>query len=386
MGGSIENRGKGKWRISVNLGLGSDGKYIRKRKTVTAKNKTEAGKLLSAFETEINEGEYIEPTKMKFGAFVDEWRTKYASEKLAPKTLEMYNYLLDGHILPVFKNKRIDSFLPMHITNYLHGLKQTRHDGKKGGLSTSTIQKHYNVLSSIFKFAEKNLLIKHNPVENAEKPIVRYKKLDVYTTDEMIQIYRLLNDAPLHRSLITKLALDTGMRRGEILALQWDNVNFDDNTIYICHSLSYTREDGYRVKSTKTDETRTVAVADYLMQDLKAYHHTKKKERLQAAELWRGGRYFFLFSSWDGKPLSPDGTSQWWDRFIERTGFKRITFHCLRHSAATHLINQGVHAKIISERLGHKSIKITMNTYGHYIKEADEKAANINNDIFGNIK
>jgi len=392
MSGSIENRGKGSWRLTVSLGVGAEGKYIRKRKTVKAKNKTAAKDLLAEFKTELRSGEYIDPTKIKFGQFVDEWRTKYAEHNLSSKTLEMYNYLLNGHILPAFKNKRLDSFLPMTITDYLQGLAKVRHDGKEGGLSTSTTQKHYNVLSSIFKFAKKNHLIKNDPVENAEKPIVRYKKSDVYTTDEIIQLYELLKHEPIERSLIIKLALDTGMRRGEILALTWDKVDFDDKTIHVQHSLSYTRKKGYEVKGTKTEYRRFVSVAGYLMKELKDYHHIKKKQKFQADELWDGGDNFFVFCGWDkkagtfGKPFSPDGTSQWWDRFLNRTGFKRITFHDLRHSSATHLINQGVHPKVIAERLGHKDIKITMNTYGHYIKEADEKAANINDDIFGNIK
>ncbi|NWO14665.1 site-specific integrase [Virgibacillus sp.] len=393
MAGSVENRGKGKWRLTVYLGQGIDGKYIRKRKTVAAKNKTEARKLLTAFENEINSGEYIEPTKIKFSAFVEDWRNLYANKHFAAKTLETYNYILDSHILPTFGHKKLESIQPIHITKYLNDLETARKDKKEGKLSTATIYKHYAILRSIFNYATNHLrILKKNPVTLVPKPKVESKKYEVYTDEEVDKLFALLDNELIHYALMVKIAILGGLRRGEILGLLWENVNFEKNTIQVQYSLNYTKQKGYELKPPKNGEERTITLPSFLMDELKEYNHLRKKDQLQAFELWNGKYYNFVFSTQEikegkivefGKPFYPGSVSRWWTRFLNRTKFKAIRFHDLRHTAATLLINEGLHAKHISSRLGHADIQITMNTYGHYLQEADQNAANILEQKYG---
>ncbi|WP_100012319.1 tyrosine-type recombinase/integrase [Lentibacillus sediminis] len=397
MAGSVEKRGKTSWRLEIQLGEKNEkDNYKRLRKTVQAKNKTEAKKLLTAWENEVLSGEYIEPSRMTFGSFVEEWRTKFAEGKYSNNTLVLYNTLLDDHILPVFINKRLDSILPMHITDYLKNLETTRLDGKEGGSSTSTIQKHYNVLMSIFKFAKKNYLIKNNPVENAEKPIVRYAEGEVYNSSEFKEIHRLLNKEQNRQLvLMVKLALNTGMRKGEILALQWNDVDFATNTIRIRHSLSYTKKNGYILDGTKNKQARKVGPPAKLMAELKQHILQKMQDKLAAAELWDETFGDLVFSTHGkndknkyilfGKPFHPNVPYRWWKRFLNRVNKEReknnkdklkiISFHDLRHTAATDLINKGIEPYSISARLGHSSTKVTTNIYLHYLEEADQKIA-----------
>jgi len=179
-------------------------------------------------------------------------------------------------------------------------------------------------------------------------------------------------------ALMIKLALLTGMRKGEILALQWDNVDFATNTIHIQHSLSYTKEYGYHLKEPKTKGSiRKVAPPRKFMDELKKHIYTKKTERMEAVELWEGGKCYFVFSSDLGKPFHLDSPNRWWSRFLKRTGFKKIRFHDLRHTAATNLLNKNANIHSISKRLGHSNIKTTMNIYGHYLEEADQKIADM---------
>lgn len=384
MAGSIEKRGKDKWRLVYSMGFDQDGKRIRKTRTVTAKNKTEARKLLAEFVTEIEVGEYIDPSKMKFKDFVKEWKEKYGNKHLSVSTLETYEYILDGYILPKFGNMRIDEIKPIHIIDYLSGLEKdgARLDGKKGGLSSSSIHYHYRILRDILGRATEWKLIKSNPVESVKRPKVTYKEADIYTEEEAIELFEKLQGEVIHARILITLALTTGMRKGELLALQWQDIDLENGMITVKHSLQYTKVKGYRLVTPKNNAVRIISLTPELIGELKSYKHQKNKERLQAAELWEGGEYNFVFSTTFGKPFYPSVPNTWFRRFAERAVIRYISPHKLRHTSATLLINQGVHAKVISERLGHADIKTTMNTYGHYIKKADEEAANKFSSLF----
>jgi len=220
-----------------------------------------------------------------------------------------------------------------------------------------------------------------------DKPSVTYKPGEVYNSDELKQLYTLLKDEENKQmALIIKMALKTGMRKGELLALQWDNVDFAANTIHVCHSLSYTKENGYKLKDPKTKgSNRKIAPPKKLMDELKRHKLQKSTERMEAAELWEGGKHFFVFSTDLGKPFYPSVPNRWWTRFITRINkaliandkpqFKKIRFHDLRHTAATDLINRQHNVYSISKRLGHASFTTTTNIYGHYLEEADQKIA-----------
>lgn len=385
MSGSIQDRKNGSYLLTYSMGFNSKGRRVRKTRTVKAKNMTEAKKKLAAFVTEIEGGNYIDPTNMTFGAFANEWLEKSAKRNLSPTTVAGYVHTLDKHILPHFSTMRMDSIKSIHITDYLIGLESNRLDGEKGGLSPATIKKHHDLLSNVFKFAIKNESIKINPVTNSEKPKLKKIETEVYTTDEVRHLFDLLDDEePLH-NLMIRLAVETGMRRGEILGLQWSDIDFETSKIRISRSLSYTKDSGYTLGTTKNKKERTVIGSRGIMERLASYHRQHRLNKLQVAELWQGGSYFYVFSDMFGKPLHPDTPSRWWRRFLARTGFKEIRFHDLRHTAATLLINQGVHAKIISERLGHSTISVTMDIYGHYLEEANQHAADIFDNLFKNV-
>lgn len=381
--GNVENRGKGSWRLTVSLGLGDDGNYIKKRKTVKAKNKTQARLLLNEFIMELEAGEYIDPSKMRFSDFIIEWKNKYATEHLATITLNNYTLLITTYLLPAFGDMRMDEVKAFHILNYLNELKNNRKDGKSGELSSGSIHFHYTVLRNIFSRAVEWKLIKSNPVADVQKPKVKHGKTEVYTTDEVHALFKLLKDQPAHYQLIITLAITCGLRRGEILGLQWEDIEFSTNTINVRHSLQYTKDRGRHLGDPKTKSSiRSLIAPGYVMDELKKYKLIKNTERMEVQELWEGGKKKFSLSSLNGNPYFPNAISNWWRKFLHRTGFKIIRFHELRHTSATLLINQGLHPKIISERLGHSDIETTMNVYDHYLREADQEASNKLDKLF----
>ncbi|MDX8045454.1 site-specific integrase [Gracilibacillus sp. S3-1-1] len=371
MAGHIQDRGNGSFLLVYHVGYDSNGKRIRKTRTVKAKNSTEAKKKLAAFVTEIETGQYVAPSHTRFGDYVEVWR-KQAQKKLAPTTLQTYNYAIDKRILPFFSHFKMEDITHVHLNGYIEDLEEE-------GLASSYIKKQINILSNIFDLALKNEVIKKNPTEKVELPKVNNKEGQVYNSKELKELFQLLKkENNKQQVLIVKLALKTGMRKGELLALTWDDVDFNTNTIHIRRSLGYTKTDGYILKEPKTKGSiRKVAPPRKLMEELRRHKLKKSTERIEAKELWQGGQHFFVFSTDLGKPFFLDVPSTWWKRFLERHNFKKIRFHDLRHTAATDLINKGANIHSISKRLGHTNISTTLNIYGHYLEEADQKIADM---------
>jgi integrase len=385
MAGSIERRGKDSWRIVVSLGFDSEGKRIKRTKTIKAKTKREAQKELAKFVVEIESGEYITPEKMLFSAFLEEWKQKYAKKQLAPKTYETYVNHLTNRICPEFGHLRMDSIKPMHIINFLQRLqdKGLRKDGKDGSLSSATIQYHHRILKNIFSRAVEWKIIRNNPVSDIKKPKVTSKPTEVYTEQQVADLQKCLQNEKSKWILLINLALTTGIRRSELLGLEWKHVDLNTGTIQIRQVLSRTKEDGYVLKEPKTrNSQRKIIVPEYVISLLKEYKKQVFEEKLSIGDQWKGDEKFFLFTTWDGLPMHPSSITSWWRKFIKRNQLPFIRFHDLRHTSATLLINKGAHMKTISARLGHASISTTMNIYGHALEEADKSAASMFNNLF----
>lgn len=177
-----------------------------------------------------------------------------------------------------------------------------------------------------------------------------------------------------------------GLRRSECLGLEWTRVNIKEQTIDIKEVITKGRK-GAVIKEPKTKKSkRLISLPESVIKELAEYQLHWKKEKLKMGELWTEEKREWLFCNEYGNHFYPDTPTTWWRRFINRVGIRYIRLHDLRHTSATLLINQGVHAKIISERLGHSDIRVTMNTYGHVLRHADQEAANKLDDLFSNKK
>lgn len=384
MAGSIEKRGKGSWRLVYSMGFDTNGKRIKKTKTVKAPNKKEAEKLLAQFIVELEAGEYIAPEKMKFVYFVEEWKTKYAESHLSPNTVTMFLLHLKNRIIPYFGEMKLDQIKALHVLSFLKSLEAPglRKDGKEGTLSSSTIEYNHRILKNIFNRAVEWQLIKSSPMENIKKPKRVQKETSVYDNNEAELLVACLAKEQLMWRVMIKIAITTGLRRGELLGLEWKHIDLDKGTIQVKQTIAYANQK-YIIKEPKTKNSiRTVTITESIIPEIKKYKSVWNKDRLQTGDLWEGGVYQFLFTSWNGKPLYPSSVGTWWRRFIKKHELKYIRFHDLRHTSATLLINSGVHAKIISTRLGHADIRTTMNIYGHSLQEADKEAANHFENLF----
>jgi len=392
--GSIEKRGENSWRLRIDLGYNPDGSRNRVSKTIVVEDKAllkTTRKLqeyledeLAKFKQEVLSGAYIKPERMKLADFIKEWREKYAVKHLSHKTLYTYEQCLKNRILPTFGHMKLDEIKPLHILNYLQKLEQDggRSDGKPGGLASGSIEYEHRVLKNIFSRAVEWGLLKHNPLANVKKPKVNYQRNEPYDEKEVEQLLLALQKEPFHWRMMITLALTTGLRRGELLALEWKHIDWKEGYLSVEQTLVLALKGRVIVKEPKTKNSkRKVALPPSVLEELREYYAYRIRERDAIKDAWKGCKdqdgheRNFVFSHPDGTPFHHERPYQWFREFIKKNGFRYIRFHDLRHTSATLLINQGVHAKIISERLGHGNITTTMNIYGHALRSADKAAA-----------
>lgn len=375
---NIQKRGDNSWFLTVNAGKDARGKYIRFTKTVHCRTKREAESEYAKFRLEVEAEEYIAPEKMKFGAFVEEWRNKYAVKHLGYKTLYTYDSNLKTRILPYFQHLKLEEIKPLHIVNFLEQLEKegSRGDKKSGGLASGTIEIQHRILKNILKRAVEWRIIKRNPVNDVQKPKVNSKEIIPYDGAEVEQMLRALQREPYHWRVMITLALTSGLRRSELLGLEWKHLDFISGVLDVSQTMIHALKGEIIVKKPKTKKSiRKVALPSSMLKELREYYAFRMQERDDIGDAWLGGDWLFMFSHPTGQPFHHERPYLWFRQFVKKNGFRYIRFHDLRHTLATILINQGVHAKIISERLGHGSITTTMNIYGHALRTADQAAA-----------
>ncbi|RNB92530.1 site-specific integrase [Brevibacillus fluminis] len=375
---SIEKRGANSWRLTVSAGKDASGKYIRYNKTVRCRTKKEAEIELAKFQIEVEAGAYIAPEKLTLRSFINDWRDKYAINELETKTLSIYLKVLEKRILPVIGHFRLDQLKPMHIVSLLSELSKegSRQDGKEGALSSGSIQYVYRVLKNVFTRAVEWRIIKSNPVADVKSPKVVHKESQVYDEYEIHLLFRALEVEPYHWRMMITLALTTGLRRGELVGLEWKHIDFEKGTLYVKQSISNFINGKPIIKEPKTSKSvRKISLSDGVCSELNEYYNFCKQDWDKLEET-RDKDHFFVFFNQYGRAFYPESPYLWFRGFLKKHNLKYIRFHDLRHTSATLLINKGVHAKIISERLGHADITTTMNIYGHVLAKADKEAAN----------
>lgn len=371
------------YRLTVELGYAPDGSRIRKRKTINAKDfgKKELGKRelnaeLDKFKNEVKNEGYRDIEKMSFAAFVEQWKNRYLVDK-EEKTQQNYSHIVYKRIVPFFKNTGMEKITSFHVMDFLGKLKGD-------GLGPNSVVKYYRVLKSIFHWAKEWKVIKENPMDGVPKPKETDYDADVYNEEEVAQLFEALQyEKPMFRVLIL-LAVTAGLRRGELLGLEWKHINLDTGVIDVRQSIPMYKDHQPVIKEPKTKNSiRKVSIPAFVVGELDKYYLQARKDKLQVGDKWQGGDRFFLFSNQFGHPYYPKTLSDMWRDFIKKNpGIKYIRFHDLRHTSATLLINKGVHAKTISSRLGHSNIRTTMNIYGHAMQSADRGAAEAFDTLF----
>ena len=248
-------------------------------------------------------------------------------------------------------------------------------------LSVKTILEHHRLISTVLTQAEKEGLVPFNVAGRAILPKAEKKDVNYFQPEQVADIRDALELEPIKWKTITHLFLITGARRGEILGLKWDKVDFEANRIHICNSVLYAHDIGIYESTPKTaTSTRYITLPPETMQLLRQYRACQREERFRLGEYYQDQG--FLFAQDHGGPMNPDTVTDWLAKFSKRHGLPHINPHAFRHTMASMLYFNGVDSVSISKRLGHSQVSTTANIYAHVMEEADQRNADILSEIF----
>lgn len=370
MKGHIRERSPGHWAIILDVGEPDPRTGKKKRKwhsfTVT---KREAQKECSRLITALHESTYVEPSKTKLAEFLARWLT-HIRPQISPKTHERYAELVDKNIVPLLGSTVLSKLRTSAVDEaFSKALVSGRRDGM-GGLSARTVHHMRRVLLKALNQAITWELLTKNPAAATQSPKVERKAMLAYDTDQVTAILDRMRPTRMYVPVL--LAIMCGLRRGEIAALRWRNIDLERRSISIIESAEQT-DDGVRYKAPKNERGRTVAISASVADEL------RRCRARQAEELFRfgirAGDDAFVVAKADGRPIQPRSMTHEWMRIIQLTPLPRIRFHDLRHTHATQLLAAGVHPKVAQERLGHSTIAITLDLYSHVMPGMQEDAA-----------
>lgn len=362
MRGHIVKRGKNSYSIKVSLGFdSSSGKY--RYQWITSKgNKKAAEEKLSELLNQLDTGSFVRPGKLTVGEFLMQWLQDYCKAKLSPNTTQTYAWFIEQHIKPALGRVPLTSLKPEHLQRlYSDKLSSGRRDGK-GGLGCRSVRYIHTTLHRALKSAVKLGMISRNPADAVDIPIV--KQREMRTMDEVdINFFLKHAKATVYYALFYT-AIFTGMRRSELLALRWCDLDLLLCQASVSRTLHQLHNREFIIRQPKTAKGRRL-IALSPLNAIVLREHRAEQEKLRQSLGMPLSDDDMVFSQIDGKPLLPDSVTQAWRKLARRTGLKGVRLHDARHTHASLMLKQGIHPKIVQERLGHASIQITLDTYSH---------------------
>jgi integrase len=379
MRGHIVKRGKNSYSIAISLGKDpTTGKY--KYQWVTVKGiKKEAEKRLAELLHQLDTGTYIKPGKTTLAEFLQHWLKDYVWPNLAPRTAEGYDSIIRQHVIPGLGDIPLMKLTPERLQQYYSGkLANGRTDGQ-GGLSQTTVSHHHTCLHRALSIALKWGLISRNPADAVTPPRPQRPEIQTMTENEVQTFLKTAKETPYYA--LFYLALFTGMRRSELLALRWCDVDLDMCEVSVSRSLHLLRDGSITIRQPKTAKgNRQVALPPSAALVLKQYKDEKTARYIMLGIPFQDDE--LIFSHDGGKFLLPDTVSHAWTKIVKRAGLKHFRMHDARHTHASILLKQNVHPKVVQERLGHATISTTLDLYSHVAPGLQEAAARHFDEVF----
>ncbi len=326
MTGHIRKRGERSWAILLDLPRGPDGK--RRRKWISIKgSKKDAQRRRTELLHRLDKGEYVEPARMTLSEFLKRW-LKHVRTKVGGKTFERYSEIVQKNLIPALGAVKLPQLQPIHIEEFYAEMLESGRKNGNGGLSPQTVVHFHRVLRSALQRGVKLKLIAINPADAAEPPSVEPKEMKTLDASRTAWLFTAAEGTRLYMPIVLESTL--GIRRGEVLALRWSDLNLSTNIATILRSLQQTN-DGLTFKSTKSGKGRPVSLLEFTVEVLSQHRNEQEKERALFGENYQDNDLVCPLP--DGSPWPPDSFSDQFRRFRDKCGLK-IRYHDLRHSHA----------------------------------------------------
>ena len=369
--GHIRQRGKNSWELKFDAGR-DPATGLRKTQYVSFRgSKREAQIALAKQIAAVSEDTYVEPTKVTVAAWVREridiWEAK---GDITARTSQRYRQLCENQIVPFIGGTLLQKLTTKNVEVWHLTLGESGRRSGRGGVTAQTILHAHRVLAAALRDAQRHGSVHRNVAQLMPPPTVEDKKATILKETDIGRLQVELRGHNIYAPAI--VALYTGMRLGEVLALRWCHVDLDQAVANVCEALEETKAHGLRVKKPKNHLCREIDLPDIVVETLRDHRRQQLELRLQLG-IGKMPDDAVVFPNIEGGHQWPRAVSQAWGRTAERLGIPDVTFHGLRHTHASQLIDAGLDVVTVSSRLGHKDANVTLKIYAHVFERADKK-------------
>ncbi len=316
-------------------------------------------------------GAYVEPSRKKLGAFLTEDWLSAIKSTVRPSTWDSYRANCETHVVPKLGHLELRALSPSHLNRFYSELSENGRKDGRGGLSPKTTRYVHTIIHRALRDALRWGLLSRNVADLADPPKHSRKEMSIWSAEQLQAFLASVENQRLHPCYL--LASMTGMRRGEVLGLRWQDVDLDSGRLRVRQTLTSV---DYKLVFGRPKTARSnlsVALDPATVTALRAWRKAQLEERMAWGAAYEDNGLTFCREN--GSPTHPQSLSQAFERDAKAAGLPVIRFHDLRHSYATVALSAGVHPKVVSERLGHSSIAVTLDTYSHVIPALEEEAA-----------
>ena len=362
MRGHLVKRSRQSWSIVLDIGR-EPGTGKRRQQWISVKGtRKDAEQRLTELLAQVDGGGFVKPAKATVGEFLGQWLDTYAASQVRPNTLESYKQR-GKHLIAGLGHISLNGLRPEHLQGY--------YASKSDSLSGGTLIKHHNLIREALSHAVKWGLLARNIAEAVDAPRASRREMQALTSEQVHYLLDSCRDTPWYPMIHTLIW--TGLRRSELLGLRWKDVELDLASLRVVQVLHQLNSGTYIFQEPKTAKgRRAVALSPTSCVLLRAHREHGEADTELLGKPLTGSS--LVFGHADGTPRAPATLTHAFSKLAKRAGLIGVRLHDLRHTHASLLLQQSVHPKVVSERLGHANIQITLDTYSHLLPGMQEAA------------
>lgn len=361
MRGHIEKRGN-KYSFVIEDGKDPVTKKRRQKRYSGFYKKKEVETALTTELEKRHKGAHFELTDQTIEQFMNEW-LDYAESRVEYSTYNYYRGYVENRINPIIGHNKVIDMLPEDFEEFYDYLDEE--------VSRQTIHHIHSILVNAFNYGINHAKIAINTASASKPPKVKKNEMDYWTPEEVTAFLESAKDDQYYIAYL--IALTTGMRQGEILGLKWSDVDLDKKVIHVQHNLKK-KDSDFEVANLKTNSSyRNITLPEETVNALIAHREAQGEQKKKKGSIYQENDFVVATSL--GTFVKPTNLGRSWRAAVKDSGVKYIRFHDTRHTHASLLFRQGVHPKIVQERLGHSSIQVTLDRYSHFLPNMQEEIA-----------